>query len=121
MKKQYLPIILAVLSLLTIFVSKFVERNSAKDVIFEMLKTAQCENDSGTITVTFESGEHFTFVFPTGTRDLNAQPQQAVYYKDRDVTIPKSILSDLESYKPVLEFARDCLLNLNISEAATRK
>jgi len=35
MKKQYLPIILAVLSLLTIFVSKFVERNSAKDVIFE--------------------------------------------------------------------------------------
>lgn len=63
MKKQYLPIILAVLSLLTIFVSKFVERNSAKDVIFEMLKTAQCENDSGTITVTFESGEHFTFVF----------------------------------------------------------
>jgi len=121
MKKQYLPIILAVLSLLTIFVSKYVERNNAKDVIFEMLKTAQCKNDGGTITVTFESGERFTFVFPTGTRDLYVQPQQAVYYEDREVKVPKSILSDLEAYKPVLEFARDCLLNLNPTEAATFK
>lgn len=122
MKKSICQLFLAVLSLLTIFVSKFVERNNAKDVIFEMLKTAQCENDSGTITLTFDSGR--TFYFRFSNREMcysNAQPQQAgILRRQRGYDTEKHFIR-LESYKPVLEFARDCLLNLNISEAATRK